>query len=561
MSGRPVRRGRFAAAFAFPFVFSVAAMAAGDPSLDPPNLRFDAGYSSRLRWDPPAGAATIFGLYRGTIGPTGFRAYDHACELTEPGYRTTRDERVPPPGEAFYYIVTGFVVDPTGRFTVGQLGTDSRGVARPDSTTITCGPRVHVDPQAPSSGDGSDWAHAYRTLAEALRHPAGSDRGLEVWAKGTLAEGTVRFDGAAHPAVSILGGFGGTELRPWQRQPAVTPTRNIDISVPFSARSVRLDGLESSRVGHEGLMGGAVVVRNVRNAAVTIDSEAAGHDDGTLIVEDCTFDGGNVSVTHVTGTLRGSIRRNLMDGAASTKIAILVETGDLQRADFLVDIHANRFGGGVTAISAECVSGDAGGDASMYSNVTSNLFTGQSDDAITLRAWAWVSWWGAVDCSAGIVGNTIANPGGSAVSTAAFSTELSFAYATAALWDNIITGCGGPALAEGSEYPGGSSDLIAVGNDLYDDVLFVDEAMTELLSPDEVNALPGCRDNYALDPLFAGAATGDYRLLAGSPSLDRGHRDRPPGPTTDAGGLPRFADADGDGVAEPDTGAFEYHPE
>ena len=59
-------------------------------------------------------------------------------------------------------------------------------------------------------------------------------------------------------------------------------------------------------------------------------------------------------------------------------------------------------------------------------------------------------------------------------------------------------------------------------------------------------------------PAFEDAAAGDYTLAAGSPALDLGVADVPGGmPATDLFGRARPVDADGDGVAAPDPGAFE----
>ncbi len=57
------------------------------------------------------------------------------------------------------------------------------------------------------------------------------------------------------------------------------------------------------------------------------------------------------------------------------------------------------------------------------------------------------------------------------------------------------------------------------------------------------------------DPLFAGAANGDFHLRRGSPAIDAGSADRVP--STDFEGTPRPRDGNGDGTAACDVGAFE----
>lgn len=61
--------------------------------------------------------------------------------------------------------------------------------------------------------------------------------------------------------------------------------------------------------------------------------------------------------------------------------------------------------------------------------------------------------------------------------------------------------------------------------------------------------------NMAADPLFVSPATGDYRLLPGSPCRDAA--DSAPGVTVDLEGNPRPVDGGGDAVARYDLGCYE----
>jgi parallel beta-helix repeat protein len=65
--------------------------------------------------------------------------------------------------------------------------------------------------------------------------------------------------------------------------------------------------------------------------------------------------------------------------------------------------------------------------------------------------------------------------------------------------------------------------------------------------------------NISADPLFTGAAAGNYRLTGASPAIDAGDNAAPNLPATDLAGSPRIVDGNGDDVATVDMGAYEYH--
>jgi predicted outer membrane repeat protein len=85
------------------------------------------------------------------------------------------------------------------------------------------------------------------------------------------------------------------------------------------------------------------------------------------------------------------------------------------------------------------------------------------------------------------------------------------------------------------------------------------------LQPNDIDLYPDSRilwktGSIQADPLFADAQNGDYRLLPGSPAMDRGGNALILSSAPDLDGNPRILDADYDGLPQVDMGAYEFVP-
>ncbi len=142
---------------------------------------------------------------------------------------------------------------------------------------------------------------------------------------------------------------------------------------------------------------------------------------------------------------------------------------------------------------------------------------------------------GAQVVNSTIAGNTAANSAG-AMAIAAGSISLR----NSVVWNNAAPA--GAQLAVG--VTGGSPGTLNVAHSIVQG----GQAGVLIQGTGVLNWLAG---NSSMDPLFAGPAAGNFRLLAGSPAIDAADNTAlPPGVLTDRDGNPRFVDD----PATPNTG-------
>lgn len=566
--------------------------------LDPRGLGFAPNSKESITWSPLPDSQS-YGVYRGYIPARGMRAYDHQCLMSEVPDSEAQDVDRPEPGTAFYYLVTGLARDPsTGDLSGGPLGVSSSGVPRSEGWSATaCGARVFVDPDVvqrwghaePYTPTGLSWREAYRSISEAVPHPQTRQRTLEIWARGTIADGGVSTMSSYDRGLRILGGFAGAETRAWERQPQQWPTiwdgngGTTVLHVESGEAHVVVDGL-TLRNASFGITvsahGSETRVRNVSFEALGVAGVNAYRSFGPamprLVVEGSRFDAQAryaifVHPNEAYYDIR--IADNDFAGAVEDVMRLEISFAGSGGAAISGEIVRNRFRGGNHAITirANDDNCETAVNAVIDPIIAANEISGTNGDAISATAEVWVCYqaWGTRQAVASptIVANTISRVAGNGVSCRALRSgwdtatpEQYQARCEAKLWDNLITFVTGYAVAEGPDnvQTGLIADPVLVGNDLWGSAtLYLDEGVTTLSSIEAVNALPGARDNFLLNPLYRNEPAGDLRLLAGSPAIDRGHPESPANPALDRRKIGRGIDGNQDGRGAPDVGANE----
>ncbi len=538
------------------------------------NLRFGSGSKSTLTWDTATGAS-MYALLRGSISTHGMTGYDHSCAAGQLGAATAVSAELPPPGSAFYYIASAQTLNgTTGAITSGPLGQGANNAWRPDSATLSCGPRVFVNAAATGANNGGSWTDAYTSIQAALAHAKAADRGLEIWVRGNLS-GTATLAAASRPGAKILAGFAGTETLASQRNPALNPstwtgTANNPL-VTFDHTSGIVDGftLATGSIGVRSLAAGQrVEVLGTTLSGFTqsgIDVTTDGNAGTVLRLENNTLDAAGqrgLRLFNGGGTVSGTVRNNTFAGGSEAALRLDAHAG---ATPAIVDLSVvrNRVNGGAIGVLLGAYANDGAGAAVQRSVVASNVITGTSGPGVRVEANGnFLTLLTAASARAvpRLVGNTISGAAGDGIACVAMRTDSSGASplhevrSAPELWDNLITFATAAAISETADNTANGlvADPLVVGNDLFGNgSLYLDEGGNTLGSITAVNQLAGARDNYTADPLYVNRVGGNYHVGAGSPAIDKGHADAPGLAGEDMDGACRIKGA------APDTGADE----
>ena len=555
---------------------------AGGPcaDLEVSGLRFSASDKNILEWNMAPNASS-YALYRGEIPATGFASYSHVCEASEISGLTATDPDLPALGEVLYYLATG--LDTTGaNVSAGSLGTDGNGATRPDSSTMTCGARIYVDPLAAGLGTGENWTDAYTSISAALGHTGGAGRALEIWVTGSLTDPNTSLDGASRSGARILGGFVGTEINAWERSPATQDTTwQGDGATPLittTRADLTLDGLTLSTATSAVVAtadGDRIEIDDVSSDQLSgwgVDLSTDGPSGAILVVRRSRLAGsgeGNIRARALAGTVSGTISSNTLDGGTDAAVH-LEANADTSDARISTSVIANSIIGGINGLRLLAKLDDQALSAITDSFVASNTIAKSSGAAVLIEANGTFSTiGGAATCDATpvLVGNTISDAGAAGVVHRAIRSDTTgneiehTVRAAAELWDNLITFHAGAGVEESADDPATnlSADPLMIGNGFFGNAsLYQDEGASSLPSTADLNALDGNADNFEDDPLFTNRFGDNYHLLSGSSAIDRGHADATRLPSLDIDGEARGRDGDGDGTAAHDVGADEF---
>lgn len=377
-----------------------------------------------------------------------------------------------------------------------------------------CEARRYVNPAAPEGGDGLSWATAFHRLSDAIGEPTfRCGEVVEIWvAKGTHVPTRDGLDVGRQdtfwlaPHMHLLGGFAGDETDASDRD----PVKNLTI-------------LSGDRLGNDG-----------PNFALRSDNcyrvvGVGAGTTGTALIDGFTIRGGNANVGLNGGsTIGGGILG--WAGAGDIRNCVITDNSAAQgggaligRAD--VEIVNCLFTGNRTA-------GSGGLGAGLL--IQNGMHATVVNCTITANT----------GFPPGSIGAGMLVRGGSTV-------EL----VNSVLWSNQATS--GAQLAVTFDYPASQGEA-GSGLTVWQSAVSGGQPGVQVQPGGILNWLGG---NLTSDPMFVAPASGNWRLLDGSPCVDVGDNTEVPADVIhDLDRNPRFVDGNDDGVSVVDLGAYETQP-
>jgi hypothetical protein len=271
---------------------------------------------------------------------------------------------------------------------------------------------------------------------------------------------------------------------------------------------------------------------------------------------------GAVEAAFSTATIRNNLISgnlpNCSGGSGGGGILLRGEGAANVTSNIITDNLSSSYGGGISlngagsptisnnVISHNSAMSGSGGGISLINRsnalITNNVIVGNTSNE------GGGIYWGVPFGEPGptVVNNTVADNVAGNNGSAVFADGYDVA---ARLVNNILVASGSQAILHCGDFNDQNPPVIA-----YNDVVNGSSGPRYGGTCTDQTGLSG---NISADPLFVGAATGNYHLTSGSPAVDTGQNTD--APTTDIDNDPRPRDGNGDGVPVADIGADELN--